>query len=191
MLHQERQKVVSAWDQRTVRKLILDCATRWHLLWKLDFCCFNLKNKANKLPKYCKYFDSPKWNDHLLSAPGFERNQHIPLYCLILLWHSPNVWLIQCSIFVPNLKRHVYNNWRLHNWMWIQKGKRNEYFFMSSSSSSTSSSCRTISTDIPDPLLPPFLIIHCLQQVFRATFRIGTELLYVGLSWSPCLCSSM
>ena len=38
---------------------------------------------------------------------------------------------------------------------------------------------------------PPLLIVHCFRQVLRATSRIGTELLYVGSSWSSCLCSSM
>ena len=28
--------------------------------------------------------------------------------------------------------------------------------------------------DIPDPLSPPLPIVHCFQQVFRATSRIGT-----------------
>ena len=56
---------------------------------------------------------------------------------------------------------------------------------------SSSSSYRTISTDIPDPRSPPIPIVHCFCQVFRATSRIGTELLYVGSSWSSCLCSSM
>ena len=46
--------------------------------------------------------------------------------------------------------------------------------------SSSSSLCRAISTDIPDPLSPPFPIVHYFQQVFKATSRIGTELLYVG-----------
>ena len=54
-----------------------------------------------------------------------------------------------------------------------------------------SSSCRAISTDIPDALLPPLAIGHCFQQVLRATSCIYTELLYVGSSWSPCLCSSL
>ena len=31
-----------------------------------------------------------------------------------------------------------------------------------------------IITDIPDPLLPPFPIIHRLRQVFRITSRILT-----------------
>ena len=53
---------------------------------------------------------------------------------------------------------------------------------------SSSSSCRIISTDIPDPLLPPFSIVHCFQQ---ATSRISTQQLYAGSSWSSCLCSSM
>ena len=53
---------------------------------------------------------------------------------------------------------------------------------------SSSSSCHAI---IPDPLSPPFPIVHCFRQVFRDTSRIGTELLYVCSSWSSCLCSSM
>ena len=55
----------------------------------------------------------------------------------------------------------------------------------------SSSSCHAISTDIPDPLSPPLPIVHCFRQVFRATSRIDTELLYVGSSWSSCLCSAM
>ena len=55
----------------------------------------------------------------------------------------------------------------------------------------SSSSCHAISTDIPKPLSPPLPIVHCFRQVLRATSRIGTELLYVGSSWSSCLCSSM
>ena len=45
-------------------------------------------------------------------------------------------------------------------------------------SSSSSSSCRAASTDISDPLSPLFPIVHRLRQVFRATSRILTELLY-------------
>ena len=50
---------------------------------------------------------------------------------------------------------------------------------------------RDISTDILDPLSPPFSIVHCFRQVFRATSHISTELLYVGFNWSSCLCLSM
>ena len=73
---------------------------------------------------------------------------------------------------------------------WITKQPSNTSS-MASSSSSSSSSCHTISTDLPDPLLPPFSIVHCFQQVFRATSHISIELLYVGSSWLSCLCSSM
>ena len=55
----------------------------------------------------------------------------------------------------------------------------------------SSSSCRAISTDIPDPFSPTSSLAHCFRQVFKATSRIGTELLYVGSSWPSCLCSSM
>ena len=63
------------------------------------------------------------------------------------------------------------------------------YIFMFAVSSSSSG--RTISTDIPDPFSPPLSIVHRFRQVFRATSCIGTELLYVGSSWTSCLCSSM
>ena len=42
-----------------------------------------------------------------------------------------------------------------------------------------SSSYRAASTDIPDPLSPLLPIIHRFWQVFRATSRILTQLLYV------------
>ena len=48
-----------------------------------------------------------------------------------------------------------------------------------------SSSCHAISMDISDPFSPPLPIVHCFQQVFRATPLIYSELLYVGLSWLP------
>ena len=55
----------------------------------------------------------------------------------------------------------------------------------------SSSSCRATSTDIPDPLSPLLPIVHRLWQVFRATSRILTELLYVCPSWSSCFCSAI
>ena len=55
-----------------------------------------------------------------------------------------------------------------------------------------SSSCRAISTYTSGPLSrPPLAIVHCFRQVFRATPPIGTELTYVGSSWSSRLCSSI
>ena len=55
----------------------------------------------------------------------------------------------------------------------------------------SSSSCCAISMDILDPLLPCLPIVHCLQQVLRATSSISIELLYVGSSWWSCLCTFM
>ena len=81
-------------------------------------------------------------------------------------------------------KLKVPFGWQLKNWtVYI--------FHIFVSTSSSSSSCCTISMNIPDPLLPPLPIVHSFWQVFWATSHIGTELLYVGLSWSSCLCSSM
>ena len=56
---------------------------------------------------------------------------------------------------------------------------------------SSSSSCHAINMDIPDLFSPLLPIVHCFWQVFRATSRIGIELLYVGSSWSSYLCSTM
>ena len=47
------------------------------------------------------------------------------------------------------------------------------------------------SADLPDPLPPLLSIVHRSRLVFKATSCIGTELLYVGSSWSSCLYSSM
>ena len=55
----------------------------------------------------------------------------------------------------------------------------------------SSSLCRSAITDLPDPLPPPVSIIHRSWQVFKATSCISTELLYIGSSWSSCICSSL
>ena len=54
-----------------------------------------------------------------------------------------------------------------------------------------SSACYAAGTDIPDPLSWSVSIIHRSRYVFKATSCIGTELLYIGSSWSSCICSSM
>ena len=46
----------------------------------------------------------------------------------------------------------------------------------------SSSSCRMTSADLPDSLLPPFSIINHSRKVFKTTYCIGMELLYVGSS---------
>ena len=56
--------------------------------------------------------------------------------------------------------------------------------------SSSSSSMSPASTDLPDPLSPPVSIIHRSREVFKVISFIGTESLYIGSSWSSCLCSS-
>ena len=58
-------------------------------------------------------------------------------------------------------------------------------------SSSSSSLNRAASTDILDPLSPLLPIIHRLQQVFRVTSCVLTQLLYVSLSWSSCFCRAI
>ena len=44
--------------------------------------------------------------------------------------------------------------------------------------------CHTESTDLPHPLSPPVSIVHRSQEIFKVISCIGTELLYIGSSWS-------
>ena len=87
---------------------------------------------------------------------------HIELNCVLMLnWITWNI-IVLTFIYVVTL-----------NWIvWVR-------------------TCRGTSTDIPDPRSPLHPIVHRFWQVLRATSRIGTELLYVGSSWSPCFCSAM
>ena len=55
----------------------------------------------------------------------------------------------------------------------------------------SSSSCHAASTNLPYHLSPLASIIHRSREVFKTISCIGTELLYVGSSWSYYLCSSM
>ena len=55
---------------------------------------------------------------------------------------------------------------------------------------SSSSSCRPASSDAPKTLPPPVSIVHRFQQILKDTSCIGTEQLYIGGSWSSCLCSN-
>ena len=92
--------------------------------------------------------------------------------------HGVVVNMMDCDItikeFEPHLCSYAYFHWESDETPFI-----------------ISSYCRTISTDIPDPLSQPLLIVHCFWHLLRATSRIHTELPYVGSSWSPCFCSAM
>ena len=77
-----------------------------------------------------------------------------------------------------------------HSLKWCEKMISYALFFFSTIYG-VSSSCHAISIDIPGPLSPPLPIVHCFRQVLRAISRIGTELLYVGSSWSSWFCTSM
>ena len=53
----------------------------------------------------------------------------------------------------------------------------------------SSSSCNATSTDVPDPFTTGRYRLW--QEVFQAIFYIGTEMLYIGSSWSFYVGSSM
>ena len=87
----------------------------------------------------------------------------------------------------------IYLGLRIHQHLTCRAKKYFNIIFLNIKRyiSSSSSSCRAISTDISDPLSPPFFTVHCFRLVFRATTRIDTELLYVCSSWSSNLFLSM
>ena len=118
------------------------------------------------------------WSDFNLSHNS-QWNSFFTKSCQVRysanLLHSLLMWLIVLSLSLCNVHSLV---------CWVLS-------IMTLMSSSSSSSHRAISTDIPDPLSSPFSIVHCFQQVFRNASRIGTELLYIGSSWSSCSRSSM
>ena len=88
---------------------------------------------------------------------------------------------IYIYIYSEHIARYAYKHTHTYIYICIYI-----YIYISSSSS-----CRATSTDITDPLSPLLPIVHHLWQVFRATSRILTELLYVCSSWSSCCCSAI
>ena len=118
---------------------------------------------------------NPKAPFSIATTPMFKGGHYsfpwiAPLY--------PDTYLIMLSIKQGDIKYYFLTLWYNSTWDWTP------VFWAIGEHSTTrslelSSSCRAISTDIPDPLSPPLPIIHCFQQVLRATSRIGTELLYV------------
>ena len=67
----------------------------------------------------------------------------------------------------------------------------NVYYIDTRTYTHISSSCRTASTDFPNPFSPPISIVHCSREVFKAISCIDTELLYICSSWWSNFCSSM
>ena len=95
---------------------------------------------------------------------------------------------------------YIINSFSMIMWFWCNEGFT-EFSHISLWQSyniahrvttlSSSSSCHATSTDFSDPLLPSVSIVSRSRQVLQATSVIGTELWYVGSSWSSNLCSSM
>ena len=83
------------------------------------------------------------------------------------------------------------------NWQWERESRKSiisvclDDYTASSSSSSSSSSYHAANTDLTDPLSLLVSIVYSFREVFRATSCIGTELLYIGSSWSSNICSSL
>ena len=96
------------------------------------------------------------------------------------MWMRVNLPISLCAFF----STHLYLCVSLITWLSVCL----DIHVCLHMSSSSSTSCRAISTNISDPLSPPLTIFHCFQQVLRAT---PYRLLYVGSSWSSCLCTSM
>ena len=114
-------------------------------------------------------------------------------------WSNPGKGLapsptLRCSSYGKESLRVTFDCGRqLYFYLKPYNGVRTTNYYQIETNfwNSSSSSCRTISTDIPDPLSPLLLIVHHLWQVLRATSRILTEQVYVGSSGSPYFCSAM
>ena len=98
---------------------------------------------------------------------------------------------IGCCLQDDSLKRSVLSKALFLALLWVAAGLEQQYMVKCNLWVKLSSSCRAGSKDIPDPLSPLFPIVHRLWQVFGATSRILTELLYVGSGWSSCFCSAI
>ena len=128
------------------------------------------------------------------------------LPCSVLSGTLPSLVLFQSGVGFTPKQTEGSSDWHPHKWMppIVSQQHANpsriilcpkiielhllniySYIFVSSSS------YRDISTDLSDPLPPPFSIVHHFRLVFKATSCIITELLYVGSSWSSCLCLSL
>ena len=107
-----------------------------------------------------------------------------------LLWLTFSFYLKNLHFPTPLLPIRTWKHtgWSTQNYPnnWLNKGLQCVKQPLSSSSS-----CRTSSMGMPDPVPPPFSIIHCFCRVSRATSRISADLLYVGSCWFSCLCSFM
>ena len=88
------------------------------------------------------------------------------------MWSIPSLKLVQCLL-------------------WLGVVAPDKVLSMGQIEQSSSSSYHAASMDLPDPLSPPVSIVHRSREIFKAISCIGTVLLYIGSSWSPCLCSSL
>ena len=95
----------------------------------------------------------------------------------ISIYTLPECWIYEKKLGFTRLQRpaSLYSSTQpprrsiyiiIHRQTYLKKGMK----LMLSSSSS----CRAANTDIPDPLLPLFPIVHRLRQIFRASSRILT-----------------
>ena len=96
----------------------------------------------------------------------------------------------------PSMLGFSFPSLPIQVWPWLEAPKTNDWCLIEllcthSNTSLSSSSCRTISTDIPEPFSPPFSIVHRFREVFRDTSRVDIELLHVSSCWSSRLCSSI
>ena len=135
----------------------------------------------------CKCFGKKKningkTNEFGKKLANMKKRQFIPFFKWLVTIKISNKRIIQSKFTIEE----SYNSWKCHdrkqkcNWKWpIIFTFIRSLFTISCSSSSSSSLCCTISTVISDPLSPHLPIVHCFQQVLKATSHIGTELLYV------------
>ena len=113
----------------------------------------------------------------------FTTHTHTHIYIYIVFRCIPE----KCSQNKKNSTTLGDLQLRLYPHIYLFVPSKNVRKFLFLISSSSSSSCRTISTNSPDPLSSPLPIVHRYRQVLRATSCIYTELLYGRTAFvRPC-----
>ena len=111
---------------------------------------------ALEMNRYLQRAHVPEWmtkgKKKLIDSKGTVPNNYRPMTCL------PMIWKILAAHIIEEIYNLLFLREKEKMSQWIQRHNR-----VTLHRSSSSSSHHAISTDIPDPLSPPFSIVHCFR----------------------------
>ena len=152
-------------------------------------CVFVCKKYLQKVPTYLEYLKN-RFCGFLKNPPQismsfplrFEFLYQIFL-AIIIKWNIFSVhghYSGDCDLAMDNEpEKNVHHGFNMFS------------YSCEFTSSSSSPSCHATSMDFPELLSLPVSVVLRSRKVFQAISCISTERLYIGSSWSSCLCSSM